>query len=54
MERKVGSYIKTKCHITAISLIFTTDLNKRRAEAIWSKAHPASAPFTVLPPPSSA
>lgn len=54
MEREAGSYIRSKSHTTAISSIFATDLNKSRLGAIWSKAHPASAPFTVLSPPSSA
>lgn len=55
MEREAGSYIRTKSYTAAISLIFATDLNKRRLGAIRSKAHPASAPFTVLPhlPPLS-
>lgn len=50
MERETGSYIQIKSHTTAISSIFATHLNKRRLGAIRSKAHPASAPFTVLPP----
>lgn len=50
MEREAGSYIRIKSHTAAISSIFATHLNKRRLGAIRSKAHPASAPFTVLPP----
>lgn len=50
MDKTPGSYIKIKSHTAAISSIFATDLNKRRLGAIRSKAHPASAPFTVLSP----
>jgi len=51
MEREEGSYIRTKSRTAAISSVFAADLNKRWLGAIWIKAHPASAPFTVLLPP---
>lgn len=50
MDKAPGSYTEIKSHTAAISSIFATDLNKRRLGAIRSKAHPASAPFTVLSP----